>query len=714
MRWTLLLLGLVALVYAPLRSAMPVGDAPRVLATVASSSGGDGMRELFGLARDGVGPLGAASLALSDRMWRGDGTWEGGALAMLRAENLVLHLLAALGLGFFVRRLLEPWTSRDHAYAAGLAATFLFALHPFAPSAVVSPASRGDLLAAALVLLASAAFLRGRQRREPRLVTLSALAVLVAGLASELAWLVAPLLALAELVSARRSRAPGARQRTALTTLLVFGALSGSGMLLALVLGLDPVPPRLRAGLAMFDSWGGAWDGFALGLERFGLLLFPINARGTGLFDFVALGLLLLLVLHPALGAARAAPRLWSTVLLGWFAGMLLAQVSVADLRVHPNDWTHARQLLAGAAVMSAGLAIAATAVSGRRRVVVPVLVVLGLGLLARADSDCQNRAGRPARRLQSDLVEALQRFSSARHLFVVDPPGLVRAHLSVAPDLGWLVHESLVGEAAPPGGTRLRGLGADALRDLLLLPESDALREQGWVVDLPFAALGLDRPLGERTALLLAPSSGELGLRAWQNTGESPLLELDASAAKSLLASPPPGRPLVLPPLMRWRASGDPALPAGLEGTWIAGKAGPVAVFDLGRSLAWSFAGTVERIWLEGGVADPAEARLEPALPVLLGAEEPRVRGDDWVFELDAEAPTPFGLDQTFVLSLLDLASLRRVQIPAYLTADGELVAEDVEPLVRRMRRADGGALSWSLEHRAAGRAIARVGGRR
>src|SRR5690606_31016892 len=238
-----------------------------------------------------------------------------------------------------------------------------------------------------------------------------------------------------------------------------------------------------------------------------------------------------------------------------------------------------------------------------RRRFVVPLLVVLGLGLLARADSDCLNRAGRPARRLQSDLVAALERYSDAQPLLVVDPPGLVRAHLAVAPDLAGLVHESLVGEAVPRRGARLQGRGADALRDFLLLPESDVLRLEGWVVDLPLAAFGLERPVSERTALLVPPRR-VIGPRAWQGTGESPPLELDPLSAKSLLAAPPLGRPLVLPPLMRWRASGDPSLPAGLEGTWIAGEAGPVAVFDLGRSFAWSFAGTVERIWLEGGVA--------------------------------------------------------------------------------------------------------------
>lgn len=728
---TLLLLGLVALVFAPLRGAMPIGEDPRILAAVADlrdslrapALGGSAPRApedpsegsltgLFALGADGLGPLASASLLASDRLWRRSGTWEGPALTALRLENLALLLGAALGLSLFVRRLLEPWSSLEHAQAAGLAALWILALHPLAPSAVHAPGARGDLLALALVLPACALFLGGRQGRHPRRVLAAGVLVLLAGLASELALLAAPLLAFAEGVSARRSRPPAVRRRTALTTLAVFGTLAASGPLLGGLLGLEGGPPRLRAALAMFDDLSDLLAGAGLMLERFGLVLFPINARGTGLFDFVALGMLLMLALHPALSAARAAPRFWGTVLAAWFAGMLLVQLPVAGLRVHPSDWTHARQLLFGAAGMAGGLAIASTAVSGRRRVLIPTLVVLGLGLLARADADCLNRAGRPARRLQQDLVAAVERFEGARHLLVVEPPGLVRAHRSVDPSLAALLHPSLVGASAPRPEVRLRGLDAEALRWLLRSSEGRELCAEGLVVHLSPDALGVEHAAGEPFAILARAPRASSGPRTWHGAGASPALDLDPLDVGCLIAVPSPERPIVLPPLVRWHGAGDTRLPAGLEGTWIAGREGTYAVFDLDRSLPWLLSGRVERVWLEGGVAEPEEARLETTLPELAVARVPEQRGEDWAFALEAEAPLPLGRDQDFVLAFLELEGLRRFEVPAYLTPRGELLAEEVGPLLRRLRRA-GGPVLWSLEHRAAGRAVARAGGR-
>ena len=83
--------------------------------------------------------------------------------------------------------------------------------------AVASVAARGDLLALALGSAALALFLRGRQERRPRLVPPAIALVVLAGFASPLALLYAPVAAGLEYASARRYRPRAVRWRTAAT-----------------------------------------------------------------------------------------------------------------------------------------------------------------------------------------------------------------------------------------------------------------------------------------------------------------------------------------------------------------------------------------------------------------------------------------------------------------------------------------------------------------
>ena len=61
--------------------------------------------------------LSGASMALSRRLWGVTGS----SAKFYRLENLLLLLLAGLGLGNFVRRVLQPWTGADHGRAAARA-----------------------------------------------------------------------------------------------------------------------------------------------------------------------------------------------------------------------------------------------------------------------------------------------------------------------------------------------------------------------------------------------------------------------------------------------------------------------------------------------------------------------------------------------------------------------------------------------------------------
>lgn len=704
-----LLLGLVGLAYGPLQKTAPLGEQAQTLVRLARmvdpADGEHRAADLWSLGDRGVGPLATATLALDARTWREGGRFGERALYAMRFENLVLLLLAAVAFGAATRRLITPWTGPEHAEAAAGAVAFLIALHPLAVSAVADPAGRGDLLAAALTGAALVAFLTGRQRRRYRFVLLAALLTAGAGAASGAAWFLAPVLALAELFSARRHRPLRVRVRTAATTLVVFGAASLAELFLRGAAGVPLAPARLRTSLASFDNWSDFATAIAFGLERLGVLLVPINRRGTGLFDFVVMGIVLLFVLQPALLAARNAPRFWSAVLASWLAGVLGAQVPAASFRVQPTDFSDARHLLAAAIVMAVGIALASTAVSGKRRTAVPSLAVLAFGLLARAEAECLLRAGREASRLGAELREAAHDFPSAAELWVVAPPGVVRGHRAAGGDLAVWLEPVIAGAQAPPRPPRVRGLSPAALLAAGARAILAERAREGLAILLPASLLSPDaeRVEGRRRPFGIPAPPARVSTEPLP-VEDLPRIELARLGWRGLRLVTAPGRVLSATPRIEWRAAGqeDRLVVPGLP-LW--GERRNEAWFDLYRSFAWLAAGGGQGIELRP--ASPG-AVLEPltTLPTIPGAEAPEVSGADWVFH----PRQPAGIGR-FVLILLETTRLDCVEIECLRDEDGALVAEGVEPLLAAWRRG-GAPVLWSLELRVGSTALARCEG--
>ena len=73
-----------------------------------------------GGAVDGEATLSRLSLLLSRALWSLPAAGE--SAVALRLENLALHVAAAIGLGFFTRRLLLPWSGSEQAVAAARSA----------------------------------------------------------------------------------------------------------------------------------------------------------------------------------------------------------------------------------------------------------------------------------------------------------------------------------------------------------------------------------------------------------------------------------------------------------------------------------------------------------------------------------------------------------------------------------------------------------------
>ena len=230
--------------------------------------------------------------------------------AWLRAENLLLYVVSALGLGLFTRRLLLPWCGSEPARAAAGCTALFFALHPLGTPAVASLASRGDLLALAFGTWSAALFLRGRQDRHYPLTGLALLLCLLAGACSQIALGLPFVLAVAELASAHRYRPLRVRVRTAATTLVVFAlAASVETILDGISTGRAALPPSALA-LLDIDSWSDLGDSLILGIEKLGLLVLPANPLALGIAGTLLSGAIFLLAMQPRAGRRphRSAP----------------------------------------------------------------------------------------------------------------------------------------------------------------------------------------------------------------------------------------------------------------------------------------------------------------------------------------------------------------------------------------------------------------------
>ena len=706
--WILLSLGLAAFAYGPLRGAGPVGDDFQVLndASAIAWPTEDGAEEfelgdLFQVHGQDERPLAALSLLLTSRIWTNEGEWTPAAVFRLRLENLALLLLAAIGISRFMRRMLEPWAGREHARAVSHASRVLVALHPLTAAAVASASARGDLLGAALVGFAANSFLRGRQERSKKLVVFAGLLTVAAGCASEIAFFVGPIVALGEFTSSRRHLRMKRRLRTA----------SSSGISFLLCALVEPVLaafgpgvrlPDMARALGFFDGTGDFTYGLGLLFERLGVLIIPVNGSArvgqdlwtvleqgmVGLPGFVLAGVLGLVVLQPVLIAARSAPRMWSWVLFWWIVIIVLAQMSAADVRVHPGDLTQAPLLLPAAIVAAIGVALSATSNSGRRRFILPAIAGGVFALLARGDASAIANASVAASEVRTELSQARALRGDSAVLLWVDPVSLMEAHAVLPSSIGVLIGEEEDGA---------RSMSTSAFIALAADPIWSGLLEKGVVV------FGLSE-----AAAWIPPKEPSTGVRLWREEGRSPALDLAAAEIASVRVLAQPATSTESPPRIFWLSEAGGEESRALDGVWALDEEGLHAIFDVGNVPGWVTAGRVQKIWFGQGLAAVIQAAAHEDDQELAGLSTPRIEGEDWVIGLEpAEARTTGGAEGVFWLCLFDSSGLRYDELECLREGDS-VRAKGAAQRMDRMSSA-GGAPTWVLEQRMNGVTVAR-----
>ena len=692
--WISLSLGLAAFAYGPLKGAGPVGDDFQVLSDASriawpSEDGTEefSFSELFQVHGQDERPLAALSLLLTSRLWTTAGEWTPSAVFGLRLENLALLLLAAIGISRFMRRMLEPWAGREHARAVSHASRVLVALHPLTAAAVASASARGDLLGAALVGFAANSFLRGRQERSKKLVLFAGLLTVAAGCASEIAFFVGPIVALGEFTSSRRHLRMKRRLRTA----------TSSGVSFLLCAFVEPVFAAFGPGMRLPDMARalGFLDGsqdfvYGLGLlfERLGVLIIPVNASAFGPQGFALAGILGLVVLQPVLIAARSAPRMWSWVLFWWVVVIVLAQLSAADVRVHPGDLTQAPLLLPAAIVAAIGVALSATSNSGRRRFILPAIAGGVFALLARGDASAIANASEAAEEVRAELSEARLKRGDEAALLWVDPVRLIDAHVVLPSRIGALLGEDEVG---------VRSMSTSSFLALVADPAWAGLLERGVVV------FGLSE-----SAFWVPPREPSTGARLWREEGRSPALDLAAAEISSVRVLAQAGTSTETPPKLSWisSAGGDEA--RSLDGAWVVDEEGLHGIFDVGNFTEWVSSGRVQKIWFGQGLAAVIQAAAHEAAPQLTGLSAPQVEGEDWLIALEsADSRTPAGDEGTFWLCFFDPIGLRYDELECVREAGSVRIAGAARQLARMSSA--GTSPTWTLEQRMNGVTVAR-----
>lgn len=502
-----------------------------------------------------------------------------------RLESFAWLLVAALALGRCARRLLLPWSGGELARAAGWASSLVFALHPIAFAAVASLTARADLMALCFAALCLWAYLHARQERASLALGIAALCAVLAGLSSDLALSLPAWLAAAELLSANRQRKLATRARSA-----GLAALAGLTCVLfdtwVRSLALDEL--ALPAPIALASVSGIA--GF---FERLGALLFPVNSEVLGALGFVLAGLLALAAFQPILVAARAAPRLWGRILGLWALALLLAEAVGRGVRVHPADLRDAEGMLLSSAVLSVGLGLGAVAISGVRRVVMPLVLAVGFAVLAHS----AGLAHRAAARELEGLADALANVG-ARPAWIVDSPEVV---------LGVRCAEGAIGEDW--NGSQLARASSRQVALRACNGELERAREQG-------LSLVVRGSAGWQARGVLAPFEGS-GARSWIRDGISPELELDPLSVGALVVRATAEADTARPPVLAWRSTSDAGVEGGrVEGVWAYLGEAPEAVFDLRSSLEWLSAGRVRQLWSAAGWSRITQAELLSELP--------------------------------------------------------------------------------------------------
>lgn len=691
-----LVLALVAYAYAPLLGGGPLGEDLALL---------DSLEELDPASpadwyAEGRHPGGVASLLVSGALWT-EGAWTVERLWVLRFENLTLLVLAALGLLGAIRRALEPWAGADLARAAGRAGAGIVLLHPLLVAAVARPALRGDFLALALGAWAAHAFLVGRQEKRRGRVTVALVLTALAGACSDLALFLPFVLAVGEYESGRRLRPRRVRVRTTVTTLVVFLAAA----LLEVLPRLAFAPAGMRALLPDVpplspERW----------LERVGVLLMPGNVSGLGPSAPLLAALASLIALHPALVAARTAPRLWTRVLLAWAVALVATVVPWAGEEVDLEGLAGADVLLPAAVVMGIGLGVSSVALSGWRRTFVPLAIGGMFALLGRAQSVPQVRAASVTAELREDLLAAARARSWSGTLLLIDPPRRVAGLDPVGPRAS-----ALLTPALPPReqarGVVVRASSARAFELWSRLDEFEAVRRGG--VSLVVDRARLEREEPGRTTVSLLSRAEDLERATWLAEHRSPSGEVyDPLLARHLTVVALPDVETQGPPVVRW--STESSAPGVEEpGVWLRGDGASQAHFDLERRWTWLLGGRVRSVWLVGGLSSITAARLTPGPPALEGPV-PRPVGEDWTFDATGAAPVPRPLtgELRWRLEVLDVSRLEVRGFAPSEVAGLRLRFPGVDAWATA-RQDEGAELVWFLDLVCDGVPLARASGR-
>lgn len=626
---------------------------------------------------------------------------------VLRATSFVLLLLAALATGLAVRRALRERIGGDPARAAGFASALFFAVHPFAGAAIGRPRGLAELCVWLLGVLSAFLFLRGRQEREKVHVVLAGVAAVAAGFSSASAWLLPFVLAGLEYGSVRRPRPTFERLRTTLTTWLVFAACVLVERAVEPAFRTGPAP-SLAQGFTEFAAWSEPALALASGIEKLGLLFFPVTggAASENWPSYLVCIAILLIALWPLLRGARVAPRLWGRLAATWIAALCLALVPQVSVDVGPANGSAADLLVIPSSIAAIGLAVAATSLLGTRRIVLPALIGILTSWLAMRSAGQYESAARAVDGLRTDVAAARSLAGEGGTVVVLDAPeraaGLVLGVRGLEARLsGRATREPL-------------WIPAGALA-LLTRTQEFAERRRAGVVILA----NTDRARGPlRDVLVVRPTEGT-EVPPWRAESRSGFLQLDPSTVRFARVQALPRTSTAEAPRIAWRASE----PAGewtiASGVWVEGEAGPVGVFEPWRETAWWSASTIRRVRGEDPLHQVALFELVPDLPLVLAGGAPRVDGSDWVFEIpEASLARPLRGTPSFVLEILGRDDTRAL---VYRRLD--CAATSANGLVNVRARGAAGATAdlrgaeppcvWSLERRVGEVAIARAEGR-
>lgn len=558
---------------------------------------------------------------------------------LVRVEAALWLLLAAFALGRTARRILQPWSGGELARAAGWATSLFLAVHPLSTAAIADASARGNLIALALGACATWSYLYARQERDSRGFFVAGLCTILAAFAGGFAFSLPAWLAGAEFLSANRQRKIATRARSAAATVVAaLVAVSLPVVVRAVAYGNARVPSALAS--VVPESASGLERGVFHAFERLGTLLLPVNSHTTGAWGFALAGVLALAVLQPILIAARSAPRLWGRILGLWALALLVAEALGPSARVHPGDLRDAAALLGAVAVVSVGLGLGSVAVSGPRRVVLPLVMGLGLAVLSHSGATAHRTAARELAAIDVALESV-----KAPAAWVIDPPEVV---------LGVRCTEGAI-----DGVTR----AAAVLRTL----ESDFARGAG--IDL------VQRVGPTWSVTPLAPALPSSGPRDWFREGRSPELDLDPFEARALVVRATAEADTSRAPVLAWRTAtaeqGGTNEAGRIEGAWAYLGEAPEAVFDLAGSLEWLASERVRQVWSVEGWSRITQAEFLGALPQPALAGSARLDGDKFSVRLSAEGE---GADERREWWLRALVDGRAVEVQ--LAREGDLLS--------------------------------------